>query len=374
MKTLAFMFLKKHQKLKIIDVNLPRKTQKIYIGRNITDILINELIAKKYSNFIVLVDSNVMSIYKNYIDEVKNSLGGPKIIIIEPNEISKTLDFLNYVLEKCCKNNLSRKSCLVAIGGGIVGDIGGFISSIYMRGIDFVFIPTTLMAQADTIIDKVGISYKSFKNIIGSFYSPVITICDSEFLKTLPDKEISMGLSEIIKHFAIKSDKDFCYIKSLILNNKNDYQKYPWEEIIYKSLKIKSSLVSKDPFDELGYHKGLSYGHTFANAIEGVSEFKLRHGEAVALGMKFSAMVSQLMGIMPKDVFKEQDKVIKISGLPTTIPPLKKEKLIKLLRRDKISNNGEINLVILEKFGKFSIKKNINFDIIEKAIESFNSF
>jgi len=367
------MFLKRPQKLKIINISLPRKKQKIYIGRNITDILINESIAKKYSNFVVLIDSNVLSIYKNDIDEIKKLLGNHEIIPIEPNENSKTLEFFNYVFEKCCRNNLSRKSCLVAIGGGIIGDIGGFISSIYMRGIDFIFIPTTLMAQADTIIDKVGISYKSFKNIIGSFYSPVLTICDIKFLKTLPDKEISMGLSEIIKHSAIKSDKDFYYIKSLINTNKKDYHKYPWEDIIYKSLKIKSSLAAKDPFDELGYHKGLSYGHTFANAIEGISDFNLRHGEAVALGMKFSAIVSQFMGIMPKDVFKEQNEIIKNSGLPTTMSPFKKEELIKLLKRDKISDNGKINLVVLEKFGKFSVKKDIDSSIIEKAIESFNS-
>ena len=163
---------------------------------------------------------------------------------------------------------------------------------------------------------------------MGSFYSPVLTIWDIKFLKTLPNKEISMGLSETIKRTAIKSDKDFYYIKSLINANKKDYQKYPWEDIIYKSLKIKGDIVTKDPLDELGHHKGLSYGHTFANAIEGISEFSLRHGEAVALGMKFSAIVSQFMGIMPKDVFKEQNKIIKNSGLPITIPPFKKEELI----------------------------------------------
>jgi len=367
------MFLRRPQKLKKINISLPKKKQRIYIGRNITSILIDELVTKKYNNYIIFIDSNVFSIYKNDIDKIKKLLNDPKIIPIEPNENNKRLECFNYLLERCCSNNLSRKSCLIAIGGGIIGDIAGFISSIYMRGIDFIFIPTTLMAQADTIIGKVGISYKSFKNIIGSFYSPVLTICDIKFLKTLPDKEISMGLSETIKHSAIKSDKDFYYIKSLINTNKKDYQKYPWEDIIYKSLKIKGDIVTKDPFDELGYHKGLSYGHTFANAIEGISEFSLRHGEAVALGMKFSAIVSQFMGIMPKDVFKEQNKIIKNSGLPITIPPFKKEELIKLLKRDKISNNGKINLVILENFGKFSVKKDIDSSIIEKVIESFNS-
>lgn len=357
MKNLAVMFLRKPQRFKKINISLPRNDQKIYIGQNITNILVDELIAKKYDNFIILIDSNVSSIYKNDIDKIKNLLGNSKTIQIEPNENSKTLECFNNMLEVCYKKNLSRKSCILAIGGGTIGDMGGFISSIYMRGIDFVFIPTTLMAQADTIIDKVGIGYKSFKNIIGSFYSPILTICDIKFLKTLPDKEISMGLSEIIKHSAIKSDKDFYYIKSLIATNKKDYQKYPWEDIIYKSLKIKSSLVAKDPFDELGHHKGLSYGHTFANAIEGISEFNIRHGEAVAIGMKFSAIVSQLMGIMPKNIFEEQNDIIKNSGLPTTMPSFKKEELIKLLKKDKISDNGKINLVILEKFGKFSVKK-----------------
>ncbi|MDD3170294.1 MAG: 3-dehydroquinate synthase family protein [Candidatus Paceibacterota bacterium] len=368
------MFLKKRQKLKIISISLPRKNQKIFIGRDILDLFINKSLVQKYFNFIILIDSNVLSIYGDDIDKIKKLLDNPKIIAIEPNENSKTLDFLNLVFEKCSQSKLSRKSCFIAIGGGIVGDITGFIASIYMRGIDFIFIPTTLMAQADTIIDKVAVSYKLLKNIAGSFYSPVLTICDINFLRTLNDKEVVMGFSEIIKHAFIDSEKHFNFIKSTIKNYKQDFQKYPWEEIIYRSLKIKSKLAQKDPFDESNYHKGLSYGHTFANILEGMSGFKLRHGEAVALGMKFSAIVSQNMGIMSKNLFNEQNNIIKEVGLPTTIPKsLNKKTVLDLFKKDKISDNGEINLVILEKLGKFSIQKNINHRIIEKALELFNT-
>jgi len=374
LKNLVNMFLRKQQKLKTINISLPRKNQRIFIGRNIVDLFINESLAKKYFNFIILVDSNVLCIYRNDIDKIKKVLGNPKIIVIEPNEDSKTLNFLNLIFERCCQNKLSRKSCFVAIGGGIIGDITGFIASIYMRGIDFIFIPTTLMAQADTIIDKVAISHKSLKNIAGSFYSPVLTICDINFLRTLNDKEIAMGFSEIIKHAAIDSEKHFNFIKSTLKNNKKDFQKYPWEEIIYKSLKIKSDLAQKDPFDESNYHKGLSYGHTFANVLEGMSGFKLRHGEAVALGMKFSAIVSRNVGIMSKNIFNEQNDIIKEAGLPTVMPKsLNKKTILELFKKDKISDNGEINLVVLEKFGKFSIKKNIDHKIIKKALELFNT-
>lgn len=368
------MFSKKPQKLKIINIPLPSGDQKILIGKNIFDIFINKQLTQKYYNFIILIDDNVLYIYKKDINRIKRLLNNPTIIAIKPNENSKSLNFLNCIFEKCCKGNLSRKSCVLAIGGGIVGDISGFIASIYMRGIDFIFIPTTLMAQADTIIHKVAVNHKSSKNIAGSFYSPVLTICDINFLQTLNDKEISMGFSEIIKHSIIDSARHFNYIKSIFKKYKKNYQKYPWEEIIYKSLKTKSKFVTKDPFDKSGHHKGLSYGHTFANVLEEISSFNLRHGEAVALGMKFSAIISRNMGLMPQNIFDEQNAIIKEFALPTTIPKLvDKKTIVTLFKKDKISDKGEINLVVLEKFGKILIKKNISLKTIKKTLDLFNT-
>jgi len=238
------------------------------VGANFSSWIIEKIVSNNYSSFVVFCDYNVADIYPDFLSEVKTKLKPAEIILVKPTEANKSIEFLNECLEKCTAAKLNRNGCLIAIGGGIAGDLAGFLASVYMRGIDMVFIPTTLMAQGDTIINKVAISYKLLKNVIGSFYSPRFTFCDTNFLKSLPEKEIGLGLSEIIKHAIIASPK-FVKNLSVALRSKSDrHENYDWPSIIYESLKIKGKLVEKDPFDKIGIHKGLSYGHTFANAFE----------------------------------------------------------------------------------------------------------
>jgi len=262
------MFFKKPRNIKhSIKIKLPRHRQEIFIGRQVDDFVVEWVLSHHYSNTIILVDTNFLKINKRFIEFLSDKIKISKIIPAKPTEESKSFKFLNSTLEKCYASGLGRKSCIMAIGGGIVGDIAGFLASIYMRGIDFIFIPTTLMAQADTIINKVAISYKLLKNIVGSFYSPILTVCDVSFLDTLQKEEISLGLSEIIKHSLLDSDKHFNYIKEIIGEKMQNQKQYPWEDIIYRSLAVKKHLVEKDPFDDSGFHKGLSYGRCFRNEI-----------------------------------------------------------------------------------------------------------
>jgi len=294
------------------------------------------------------------------------------VILIEPDEDSKSLDFLNFSLERCARANLNRKGCFIALGGGIVGDITGFLASVYMRGVDMIFIPTTLMAQGDTIINKVAISYKLLKNIVGSFYSPNITVCDVNFLQSLSEQEISLGLSEIIKHALINSKSFTDYLLEEFSSGMSNWETRNWSKIIYESLKIKSKLVEKDPYDEKGIHKGLSYGHTLANALEGLSEFDLRHGDAVALGMRISGYISHKSGFLSQRDFEIQEKLLDLAELPSKFSHhISSENIISYLKRDKISTDGKINLVILEKIGKYKIIKGVNEDIVRDALTKF---
>lgn len=201
------MFLKNHKTIKHLKISLPNKEQDIFVGTDFSSWMIEKIASSNYSSFVVFCDHNVANLYSDFLLEIKNKLKPLEIIIVKPTEANKSIEFLNECLEKCTTEKLDRKGCLIAIGGGIVGDVAGFLASIYMRGIDMVFIPTTLMAQGDTIINKVAIGYKLLKNVIGSFYSPRFTFCDTGFLKSLPEKEISLGLSEIIKHGLIASPK-----------------------------------------------------------------------------------------------------------------------------------------------------------------------
>lgn len=363
------MFSKKPKNSFYIDVNLPKLRQEIVIGSNLQEWILEEISLRNYSRLIIFVDNNFANLYAEWFSQIKKTLAPKEIIIIEASEKSKSSEFLNCALEKCFDAGINRKSCIIAIGGGIVGDIAGFFASVYMRGVDFIFVPTTLMAQADTIINKVAISYKMLKNIIGSFYSPVLTVCNTNFLRTLSKNEISLGLSEIIKHAFIKSPAFVKYLGENLHTNLSGWEKYPWEKIIYRSLLIKSKIVEKDPLDNNEIHKGLSYGHTFANALEGLSDFKFRHGEAVSLGMHASALVSRRLGILSIKEFEKQKELLQRVGLPVQFPGvLKKEKVIDFMSKDKICVDCGLSIVILEKIGKFKICKNIDSEIIKSAL------
>ncbi len=356
---------------KSISVALPNKEQKIIIGNGITHQVIDSLLDKGYSSFVIFGDSNFIHLYGDLFAEFKEKLNPVDVIFIEPNESSKSLDFLNYVLERCTTADLNRKGCLVVLGGGIVGDITGFLASVYMRGVDMVFIPTTLMAQGDTIVNKVAISYKILKNIVGSFYSPNITICDTNFLQSLSEKEISLGFSEIIKHALIDSEQFADYLLDE-LSQHSFNSKFDWEKIIYESIKIKSRIVEMDPYDENGIHKGLSYGHTFANALEGISNYNFRHGDAVAIGMRISGYISHKSGILSESDLEIQEKLLDMAKLPKFLPiRIDSNQIVSHLRRDKISSEGEISIVILKRIGEYKILHGVNEELVREALTKF---
>ena len=368
------MFLKNSQINKYLEISLPGKRQEIFIGEGSASWIIEKLASSGYSRFVVFCDYNIVNLYKNLLSEIKDKLGPADIILVKPTEANKRIEFLNLCLERCVKANLNRNGCLIAIGGGVVGDLAGFLASVYMRGIDMVFMPTTLMAQGDTIINKVAISYKLLKNVIGSFYSPVITVCDTNFLQSLSEKEISLGFSEIIKHALIYSQTFTKNLSDILSSSVSGWKTYDWNYIVYESLKIKSRLVEKDPHDKLGTHKGLSYGHTFANALEGLSDFNFRHGDAVALGMRISGEISKSSGFLKKKDLELQNSLINAVALPLKFPhSVNPDQVIDYLKRDKISTNGQINLVVLEKIGKHKMVKNVDEKLVREILGTFLS-
>lgn len=368
------MFLKNFKISKHLKVSLPDKRQDIYIGESSASWIIEKLALSDYSGFVVFCDDNIANLYNNLLSDIRNKLNPADVILVKPTEANKSIEFLNLCLKRCVKANLNRNGCLIAIGGGIVGDVAGFLASVYMRGIDMIFMPTTLMAQGDTIINKVAISYKLLKNIVGSFYSPRITVCDLDFLQSLPEKEISLGFSEIIKHALVSSQTFTKNLLRILSSSISGWKAYDWDYIVYESLKIKSKLVEKDPYDKLGAHKGLSYGHTFANALEGLSDFNLRHGEAVALGMRISGEISQSLGFLRKKDLELQNSLINTLKLPLKFPhTANPDQIISYLKRDKISTDEQINLVILEKIGKHKVVKNVDEKLVRKALEAFLS-
>ena len=262
------------------------------------------------------------------------------------------------------KNNFQRNDCLISIGGGITGDVSGFASSIYKRGMKFINIPTTLLAQVDSSIGgKTGINTVHGKNLIGSFYQPNLVISDTDFLKTLPKREIICGYAEILKHSLILEKKNFTFLNrnaSKILKIESPFI----EKSIIESCKIKKKIVELDEYEK-NLRKILNFGHTFAHAYEATLNYskKLNHGEAVLLGIVSAINFSLKIKLLSKvDYLKIKNHFIK-HNLPHNISNYFSQKdlkkLILFMKKDKKNTSNLINLILLKKIGK--IRLNLNF-------------
>ena len=329
----------------------------ILIGKNILNTLSNrvKILCPKAKKIAVIVDRNVPQKFKS---QLKINLKNFYIYFFKfnANEKVKSLKSVDYYLNKLSNKNFNRSDLVIAMGGGITGDTAGFISSIFKRGINFINIPTTLLAQVDSSIGgKTGVNSTYGKNLFGTFYQPKLVLIDISFLKSLPKKEIICGYAEILKHAIIK-DKDFFeWLKS---NSKSILSKKT-KQLIYsiqKSCRIKLNFVKKD-VNEKGLRMTLNFGHTFAHAIEGRNNFskKITHGEAVLCGMILATKLSIVSKICGKKVLAELKEIYKENNLSYTFKefsnPSKIKSLIPFFKNDKKNNDDKINFILIKKIG-----------------------
>jgi 3-dehydroquinate synthase len=338
--------------------------QKIIIkGKNKSEILIGENLTgiKKYipENTIIITDENVYNLYKNYFPEIP-------VIKIGTGEKIKTLKTVEHIINELINLQADRHSFLLGIGGGIVCDITGFVASIYMRGIKFGFVSSSLLSQVDASVGgKNGVNFNSFKNIIGNFNQPEFVICDTSMLKTLPEKEIKNGLGEIIKHAIIADKKLFSFIDENI-NNILKLENEVIENIIYKSISIKAEIVNKDE-TEKNERKKLNLGHTLGHAIEKHSN--ISHGEAISIGMVFAANLSLKKSYINKTEYEKIKNLISKAGLPVSTKT-DRQKLADAITKDKKRNLSKIDFVFIKKIGQVIIET-IDIKEIQKEILKF---
>ena len=324
-----------------------------------------------YIKCLIVVDKNVPN---KKVDIIKKKLNSGEVYIyhLEANEKNKNQKTVNQILEVLLKKNFSREDILISVGGGITGDIAGYTASIFKRGLKFINIPTTLLAQVDSSIGgKTGINTNQGKNLIGSFYQPKLVISDIDFLNTLPKREVVCGYGEILKHSLISNRNFFKFLNKnfrKILEFKSPYI----EKTIYHSCQIKKEIVEKDE-KERNLRKILNFGHTFAHAYEASLSFskKLNHGEAVILGMTTALRFSKSNNFLPINEFKIIINHIESFGLPNNIKKyfsLKNvDKIISFMVNDKKNNTNRINLILLKKIGTVLIDK--KFD--KKKLKTF---
>lgn len=288
-----------------------------------------------------------------YAQKVANASKTPTVFTIPQGEQSKQMDSLTAILKVLVENNFTRSDCIVAVGGGVVGDIAGFAASIFMRGIDFYNIPTTVLSQVDSSIGgKTAIDFMGYKNLIGAFYPPKKVVIDPETLKTLPKRQISNGLAESLK-MALTSDAELFEIfeKQDILTEE------VIDKIIYRSLLIKRYVVQEDEH-ESGLRKILNFGHTLAHAIESINEMeKYYHGECVAIGM---------LPMCTGEVKERVLPVLKKLNLPTVLEE-SADQIISACKHDKKAFGDNITIVTVEKIGEFEMK-NITFEDFSEIV------
>jgi len=337
---------------------------KILIGRDLIKEIKNFIKEKNYSNVFYVIDKNVNSLYSKELIEFKNKY------LLEANEKNKNLKKLEEILSFMFENRLDRKSLLISIGGGITGDITGFAAGVYMRGIDYIQIPTTLLSQVDSSVGgKTGVNFKNTKNILGLFNHPKRVIVDTNFLKTLNKKELRSGYGEIFKYGIIF---DISLAEILIDNLKDSKMSEEiYKDLIYKSLEIKKEIVEKDE-KEKNLRKILNFGHTVGHGIEVLKNNNLSHGEAVLVGMYYESLISNELGKIDKKylefIIDGIRSIIKIPNYNNSDVNFIIEKMF----LDKKTEKNKINIVLPVDKGKVIVEEDVDINIIKKVLGDDN--
>ena len=345
--------------MKQLDIQSSIGTSKILVGESLKNVS-NYLPENK--KLVIITDTNVRKIYGHQFPE-------GNIIEIGIGEDNKTLDTIKVIVGKMLEMELDRTSFVLGIGGGIVCDITGFVASVFMRGVDFGFVSTTLLAQVDASVGgKNGVNFEGFKNMVGVFALPKFVICDTKMLQTLPKDEVLSGFAEIVKHGAIASNELFCYIEENI-EKALDLDPIVVDHFVYESNKIKSTVVNGDA-RERGERRKLNFGHTFGHAIEKVT--KISHGKAVSIGMVVAAELSVQKGLMQKSEAKRLKDVLKRMNLPVDTAGLDKDKALEAMKHDKKREGDSVHFILLEEIGKAQIQ-GITFDDLKTITDDLCS-
>ena len=357
--------------MEMIRVNLSRNSYNIYLDKGLLERIGDTLVKEKAPcKTLLITDTNIEKIYGNIVAEslIRNKFD-VRIVSLKPGEDQKTLETAITLYDACFDHKLDRHSMIIALGGGVVGDISGFVASTFMRGIPFIQIPTSLLAQVDSSIGgKVAVNHPKGKNMIGSFYQPKAVFIDTDALSTLPAVEFVVGLVEVIKYGVIRNAELFEYIEKH-LHDILQLNHTALLKIIADSCRIKTGVVEEDE-KEVYLRAILNYGHTIGHAIETLTNYnKYRHGEAIAIGMLYATKIAIGIGLTNNKVYERQVSLIKRLGLPLTID-LKPGDIIKMLYTDKKVISGKLRFILPKKIGEVIISDQVTEEILYKILNA----
>jgi len=346
----------------IVPINLENQTAIKY------NVVIEKLPKLTFNRKVAIVTNTTVSTL--HLDQLISHIECDElhVVTIEDGEEFKTLATVESILNELFEHKLDRKSLLIALGGGVIGDMTGFTASLYQRGIGFVQVPTTLLSQVDASVGgKTGVNNKYGKNLIGAFYQPEAVYIDTEFLKTLPKREFAAGIAEIVK-MAVMFDKEYFDF----LMEADFSQKEVLEKVIERSVELKAEVVNLDE-KESGIRAVLNYGHTFGHVVENETNYKTYlHGEAVAIGIMMANALSVELGIMSSDEMLQVKEFLEKHNLPVSYNIEDVDAFYDKFFLDKKAANNKIKFILANGLGKHVVRDDIDVSVLKKVLKSFS--
>jgi 3-dehydroquinate synthase len=355
--------------MKRVKVDLKKNSYEIRIGGGLLAQVGSWLKEMGYSGkAVVITDTTVKELYADVLSRGLADSGFDAIVLeVPPGEEQKALEKAGELYEKLTGAYVERTTPVMALGGGVIGDLAGFVAATYMRGVPLVQVPTTLLAQVDSSIGgKTAVDHGRLKNMIGAFYQPRLVVADVATLKTLPEIEFANGIAEAIKMAAIMNKELFEYIEKNI-DKARALDTVVLEEIVYRNAKLKAMVVAEDE-KESGLRAILNFGHTVGHAVEAVSGFGLKHGQAVAIGMVAEARISHRVGRMKEEDVVRLTEVINKAGLPVAVSSLDINELMEAMRHDKKVTGSRIRFVLLNTIGDADITDDVSPSLVEEVL------
>ncbi len=354
--------------MKRLRIDLGDRSYDILIGRGLLPRLV-EFLPERPRRAVIVTNPEINRLYGGPVRQSLESTGIEwGCVEIPEGEAHKTLEDANRVYDYLLEGQYDRKTLLIALGGGVIGDLTGFVAATYQRGVPYVQVPTTLLSQVDSSVGgKTAVNHPAGKNMIGAFYQPRAVVADLDTLNSLSPDEFRCGLAEIIKYGVIEDPELFAYLEDHV----DDIQKLETKclaHIIQKSCAIKARVVEKDEH-ESNYRMVLNFGHTLGHAVEALTHYsQFKHGEAVAIGMVFAAQLSQHMGLCNAAIQDRIARLISLFGLPTRLPPFESADYIASMHRDKKAHGNHIRFIVVRQIGKIEIADSVEESVLSEVI------
>lgn len=360
--------------MKTLVATHPQGEYPIYIGSQLlahADLLQQHV---RSTQVMVITNETIAPLYLNKVLSALSNTPQCDVTILKDGEKNKNLDTFSIIIDTLAEKNHHRDTTLIALGGGVIGDMTGFAAACYHRGVHFIQIPTTLLSQVDASVGgKTGVNHPKGKNLIGAFHQPQAVVIDVDTLQTLPDRALRAGFAEIIKSALIQDENFFYWLKD---NAQSilDLTPTPLVDAILRACTIKRDIVAEDE-KEQGVRAHLNLGHTFGHAIEhNLGYGTWLHGEAVATGLLMAAHLSRSLGWLSPQAYADIDSLIAEAGLPRNLPPqIKCDKLLAAMKGDKKVLENKLRLILLQSIGQAVIRSDLSDEALIQAIEAFRS-